>query len=309
MVAALVSTAAQTFRYKNPTALFLGLEELRKRGLTPRGLLFLALDPRGEPHIAVAEDMDAVTRLRVGDKLSLTPPWQGRYLHFDAIHRLPAETVLWNGDRRLADPGSAQEVAESVAEWLRGSSARNLFLGCTPHQPGSWWSQGSRTAVTALHARGFVDTVVSAVGLLARRIGEPGLYHLSWQMLAQAGALEGWIPIYTSPLGNILLVERRVLGYRLVLTCQQGLIEIDVSGAPEEVRETARLEGVDGFGVVGRVDGGGFAVTRGRVEAWGLADVLPAELVGSPHESVRDLQRLLGGIGGPSARPGPGRQN
>ena len=41
--------------------------------------------------------------IKVGDKLSLVPPWEGRYFHFDAIHRLPGNTVLWNGDRRLGE--------------------------------------------------------------------------------------------------------------------------------------------------------------------------------------------------------------
>ena len=36
----------------------------------------------------------------------------------------------------------------------------------------------------------------------------------------------------TSEMGNVLLVERRVLQYRLALTCERGLIEIDVSHLP-----------------------------------------------------------------------------
>ena len=54
-----------------PAAVILGLKELRKKGLTPRGILFVALDPRGETYIAVPEDLDAVANVRVGDKLSL----------------------------------------------------------------------------------------------------------------------------------------------------------------------------------------------------------------------------------------------
>ncbi|MEM7282277.1 MAG: hypothetical protein AAF438_11685, partial [Pseudomonadota bacterium] len=65
--------------------------------------------------------------------------------------------------------------------------------------------------ITALHARGFVDAVVCNSGLLARRIGEPKLYFLSWRDLAQTGALDRWEPVYTSPLGNLLLLERRLM--------------------------------------------------------------------------------------------------
>ena len=32
-------------------------------------------------------------------------PIEGRFFHFDAIHRLPGDFVLWNGDRRLEGPG------------------------------------------------------------------------------------------------------------------------------------------------------------------------------------------------------------
>lgn len=281
------------YHYRDPAAVALGLAELRKRGLTARGLLFLAQDPRGETYIAVPGDIDAVTKVRVGDKMTLAPPWQGRYFHFDAIHRLPGDTVLYNGDRRLGDTGSAAEVAVAVSEWLKGSSAKNVFLGCTPHQPGSWWTLDERTPVTDLHASGLVDTVVTASGLLARRIGEPALFHLDFAELRRGGARASWQPVYQSPLGNVLLLERRILHYRLVLTCERGLIEIDVSGLPEQVTETARVPLGGGLGVVGRVDGGAFAVTAGTVEPWGLANVSPALLVGSPNQTLMDLPRSL----------------
>ncbi len=285
---------ARAYRYHNPAALYLGLEDLRKRGLTPRGILFIALDPRGETHVAVPDDLDAVTKMKVGDKLTLEPPWEGRYFHFDAIHRLPGNTILWNGDRRLADAGSAQEVAMSVCEWLWGSSAKSLFLGCTPHQPGSWWCQTDKSTVTALHQRGFADAVITNVGLIARRLGEAQLYHLGWRELAQRGALEGWAPFYTSPLGNVLLVERRVLNYRLAISCEGGLVELDISGAPDNVVETARVElDHSGYGVVGRVDGGAFAVTRGTAEKWGLDDVQPAVLLGGPNATLAELAAAL----------------
>src|SRR5262249_10034277 len=95
----------------------LGLAQLRLTGLTTRGDLFVALDARGAAHIAVPEHMAEVTRIKVGDKLALETPFAGCY-HFDSIHRLSGHGVLWNGDRRLAQPGSAAELAVAVAEWL-----------------------------------------------------------------------------------------------------------------------------------------------------------------------------------------------
>ena len=43
------------------------------------------------------------------------------------------------------------------------------------------------------------------------------------------------------------------------------------------------------MGVIGRIDGSAFAVTRGRVEPWGLADVTPALLLGAPTGTLADL--------------------
>ena len=45
--------ATRVYHYRDPAAVILGLKELRKQGLTPRGLLFVALDPRGETYIAI----------------------------------------------------------------------------------------------------------------------------------------------------------------------------------------------------------------------------------------------------------------
>ncbi|HEU0032348.1 MAG TPA: hypothetical protein VFQ53_17070 [Kofleriaceae bacterium] len=288
--------ATRVYHYRDPAAVILGLKELRKQGLTPRGLLFVALDPRGETYIAVPEDLDAVASIRVGDKLSLVPPWEGRYFHFDAVHRLPglALGVLWNGDRRLGDTGSAPEVACAIAAWLKGSAAKNVFLGCTPHVPGSWWTVDHLSVVTDLAGLGFLDCVVTTTGILARKIDDPRLFHLDFATLAQHGSpSEGWIEVFTSTMGNILLVERRVLQYRLVLTCERGLVEIDVSHLPELVIETARVPMRSGFGVVGRIDGGAFAVTAGTIEPWGLTNMSPAMLVGSPTESLLDLPKTL----------------
>src|SRR3982751_376025 len=112
--------ATRVFHYRDPAAVILGLKELRKQGLTPRGLLFVALDPRGETYIATPEDLDAVSNIRVGDKLSLVPPFEGRFFHFDAVHRLPGDSVLWNGDRRLGDTGSGPAVAGAPSRGLEG---------------------------------------------------------------------------------------------------------------------------------------------------------------------------------------------
>lgn len=288
--------ATRVYHYRDPAAVILGLKELRKKGLTPRGLLFIALDPRGETYIAVPEDLDAVGNVRVGDKLSLEAPWKGRYFHFDSVHRLPGDSVLWNGDRRLGDTGSAPEVACAISEWLKGSSAKNVFLGCTAHQPGSWWTVDPRSIVIDLHPAGYVDCVVTTSGILARRIDEPKLYHVEFAQIAANGLRDRWHEVFRSEMGNILLLERRVLGYRLVLTCERGLIEIDVSHLPDLVIETARVPMASGFGVVGRIDGGAFAVTAGRVEPWGLSDVSPAMLVGSPNETLLDLPKTLRAI-------------
>jgi hypothetical protein len=288
--------ATRVYHYRDPAAVILGLKELRKQGLTPRGLLFVALDPRGETNIAVPEDLDAVASIRVGDKLSLVSPFEGRLFHFDAVHRLPGSSlgVLWNGDRRLSDTGSAPEVACAISEWLKGSSAKNVFLGCTPHVAGSWWTIDHLSVVTELHALGYLDCVVTTTGILARKIDSPHLHHLEFQALAQHGSpTEGWNEVFTSELGNILLVERRVLGYRLVITCERGLVEIDVSHLPDLVIETARVPMRSGFGVVGRIDNGAFAVTSGTVEPWGLTNMSPAMLVGSPTESLLELPKTL----------------
>jgi hypothetical protein len=286
--------ATRVYHYRDPAAVILGLKELRKQGLTPRGLLFVALDPRGETYIAVPEDLDAVASIKVGDKLSLVTPWEGRYFNFDAVHRLPGDTVLWNGDRRLGDTGSASEVATAISEWLKGSSAKNVFLGCAPHVPGSWWTINERSPVVALHELGFLDCCVTTTGILARKIDDARLFHLEWQALREhASPTEGWQEVFTSQMGNILLVERRVLQYRLVLTCERGLVEIDVSHLPDLVIETARVPMRSGFGVVGRIDGGAFAVTAGTIEPWGLTNMSPAMLVGSPTESLLDLPKAL----------------
>ncbi len=286
--------ATRVYHYRQPAAAILGLKELRKQGLTPRGLMFIALDPRGETYVVVPEDLDAVASIRVGDKLSLVSPLEGRYFHFDAVHRLPGDSVLWNGDRRLGDTGSAAELAVGISAWLKGSSAKNVFLGCTPHVPGSWWTANASAPVAELHTLGLLDCVVASHGILARKIDDPRLFLLGFTTLAQQGhPSAGWVEVFTSELGNILLVERRVLHYRIVLTCERGLIEIDISHLPDLVIETARVPMRSGFGVVGRIDNGAFAVTVGTIESWGLTNMGPAMLVGSPIASLLELPRML----------------
>lgn len=294
----------RVYRYRDPAALAAGLRELRRQGLTPRGLLFVALDPRGETYVAVPDDGDLVAEVRVGEKLSLIPPWIGQFFFFDAVHRLPGDAVIWNGDRRLGDQELATEVAQVIAEWLKGASARNVFLGCASHQPGSWWAP-ARTLATAgslagaakqvaLHAEGFVDCVVTATGILARKIGDSHLYHVSFAQLAKRESPAGaWTEVFRSELGALLLIERRVLQYRLVLTCEHGLLEIDVSHLPDLVIETGRVMMRAGFGVVGRIDGGAFAVTTGTVEEAGLTNLSPAMLVGAPNQSLSELPGTL----------------
>jgi hypothetical protein len=269
----------------------LGLAQLRLTGLTTRGVLFVALDARGAVHLAVPEHMADVTRIKVGEKASLVTPFAGS-LHFDSIHRLSGHGVLWNGDRRLAQPGSAAELAVAVAEWLRGGGARDMFLGVTPHHPGSWWTLSATSKAIALHDRGFVDVVTTRTGLIARRQGEAQLYHLPFTKLALLGPLESWAPVFDSPLGNILMLERRILADRLVLTCARGLVEVDLAALPE-VRATAIVELGSGFGVVGRIDGGAFAVTCGTLSEWGLIDMQPALLCGARGDTLRDLARSL----------------
>lgn len=284
---------ATVYHYRDPAAVALGLRELRFRGLTPRGLLFIALDPRGETYIAVPDDLDVVGGIKVGDKLTLKAPWQGRYFHFDAIHRLPGDTVLYNGDRRLTDAGSASEVACAVALWLKSFSCKNVFLGCTPHQPGSWWTVDERSAVVDLHAAGLTSTVITHAGLLARKISEPHLYHLDFKAVRAGDMRGGWTRAFSSDAGNVVMLERRVLNYRLALACTDALIEIDISGLPDEVRQTERVKTPFPVGVVGRVDGGAFAVTTGDIEPWGFANLRPAELIGSPNESIGGLPAAL----------------
>lgn len=281
-------------KFAEPASLLRGLSRLRQSGLTPRGLLFVALGADGATHLGTPADPEQVTSIKVGEKLALVWPQEGRYFHFDAIHRLPGNFTLYNGDRRLKDPGDALEVAQVLAGFLKGSNAKNVLFGCTPHQPGSWLAVGRQ--VTPLHELGFVEVVPVPAGLLARRQVDPCLYFLPTHKLVAGGRLGGsaddWQPVFESPFGNVLLLERRVLGDRLVMSCERGLVEVDVSQVPT-VKGTLRVSTNGSMAVVGRIDGGAFAVTSGRKEEWGLADLRPALLIGAPGETLVELGRAL----------------
>jgi hypothetical protein len=286
-------------RFPEPASLVRGLSRLRQSGLTPRGLLFAALAPDGSIHLGTPADGDRVTSIKVGEKLALVWPSEGRFFHFDAIHRLPGNFTLYNGDRRLKDPGDALEVAQVLASFLKGSNAKNVLFGCTPHQPGSWLAVGRQ--VVPLHELGFVEVVPVPQGLLARRQVDPNLYFLPAHRLVAGGRLgasaDDWTPVFQSPLGNVLLLERRVLADRLVMSCERGLIEVDVAQVPT-VKGTLKVTTNGTMAVVGRIDGGAFAVTSGHKEEWGLSDLRPALLVGGAGDTLIELGRALQARGG-----------
>jgi len=286
-------------RFAEPASLVRGLGRLRQAGLTPRGLLFVALGSDGGVHLGTPANPELVTSIKVGEKLALVWPSEGRFFHYDAIHRLPGNFTLYNGDRRLKDPGDALEVAQVIAGFCKGSNAKNVLFGCTSHQPGSWLAVG-RQAVP-LHELGFVEVVPVPQGLLARRQVDPQLYFLPAHKLVAGGRLgasaDDWNPVFTSPLGNVLLLERRVVGDRLVLSCEEGLIEVDLAEIPK-VKELLRVATNGTMAVVGRIDGGSFAVTSGQKEEWGLADLRPALLIGSSGDTLVELGKALRARGG-----------
>ncbi len=295
--------------YPDPPALLRGLTALYRQGLTARDLLFLGLDPHGAIHLCLPDVLGRQT-LRVGEKLTLS--WPGRpderLYHFDSVHVLRDEFYVFNGDRRLAHPGDAIDVGMVVATFLKWGKSSNVFFGCTPHQPGSWLLGGKQ--VVALHDFGVVEVLPTPLGMLARRTLDPRLYLLTFEDIVRTGHLEGWLPIYSSPLGNILLLERRVVRNLLVLSCERGLIEVDLGKLPK-IREHARLE-LPGFGaagqpgdvtlsghdrdayaVVGRMDGEAFAVTHGTPRPWGLEDLQPAELVFTEAGHLAAMKSLI----------------
>jgi hypothetical protein len=284
--------AVRTLRYPNVPTMLRGVTELRRAGVTPRGLLFLAVDDAGATHLGVPANVDEVEKIKVGHKLSLA--WEetaARLYYFDSVHRLGDKLVLFNGDRRLGNCATAVEVAVVISMFLKASSAKNVFFGCKPHQPGSWLARNEDDS-TALHQHGYVEVVPAPQGLIARRTLDEHLFFLPAADDGSFPFLDSWLEIYSSPLGNILMLERRIVGNRLVLTCERGLVEVNVSALPL-VRELRRVELRGGFGVVGRVDGGSFAVTAGKVEPWGLDEIKPALLIGAEGTTLSELAAAL----------------
>jgi len=284
--------AVRSLRYPNVPTLLRGVTDLRRAGVTPRGLLFLAVDDGGVTHLGVPENVDEVEKIKVGHKLSLD--WGAgseRRYYFDSIHRLGDKLTLFNGDRRLGNCASAVEVAVVASMFLKASSAKNVFFGCTPHQPGSWLARGEDDSI-ALHQHGYVEVVPAPQGLIARRTLDEHLFFLPAAEDGSYPYLDSWLEVYASPLGNILMLERRIVGNCLVLTCEHGLVEVNVSTLPT-VRELRRVELRGGFGVVGRVDGGSFAVTAGTVEPWGFSELKPALLIGAEGTTLSELAAAL----------------
>lgn len=279
----------RTLHYSSSLTMIQGLKELFDQGLRPRELMFLAFDPRGDVHVQIPARISDVERLKVGHKLSLPWPFDGRYFYLDAVHPLAQNAVVINGDRRIGSLSSLIDVAAMVSWFIKEAGDESIFFGCTPHQPGSWWVR--EEVAEPLHPRGFVDIVSSSHGLLARRIMNPGLYFLSAEDAA-AGRLDRWTQIYTSPLGNLLMLERRLLYDQLVLSCQEGLIEVDLYDLPA-VHESGRFSIRGGYAVVGRITGGAYAVTRGTPMDWGLDNLRPATLVGSDGCSFMELRHML----------------
>lgn len=300
--------------YGDQFGLIRGLGALRQQGLSARGLLFLALNGQGRVYLAVSSDphkLDQST-LRIGEKLALRWP-EGedvpqRLYHFDSIHALRDDFCVLNGDRRLSHPGNAIEVGGVVARFIRSAGVTSVFFGCTPHQPATWLQGGKQ--VVALHDYGFVEVVPVPIGLLARRLHDHRLYLMTFADIARTGHLESWLPVYASPLGNILLVERRVVQDRLVLSCERGLIEVELRDLPR-IHERAQLpfapvksaddDDFDGEdtseaispAVLGRLGKEAFVLTRGRAQPWGLLDIAPAELFGATTGELTDIKNWL----------------
>ena len=89
-----------------------------------------------------------------------------------------------------------------------------------------------------------------------------------------------------------MLLERRILADRLVLSCERGLVEVDVSEVPKVVERT-RAHTNGSIAVVGRIDGGAFAVTTGKPQPWGLDEMRSALLVGGEGQTLVDIGRAL----------------
>jgi len=279
----------RTMTYHSALAMIGGLKQLFRQGLRPREVTFIAFDNVGDVHIEIPKRFQDVKRLKVGHKFSLSWPFEGRIFYLDAVHNLGGDVVVMNGDRRIGNLASLVDVAALVSWFIQESRSSSIFFGCTPHQPGSWWI--SEDHAEPLHVLGFSEIVPTPQGLLARRSMDPGLYLLPSDAVAKK-KLDRWQCIYTSPLGNVLMLERRMLYDQLVLSCQHGLVEVDLYDLPR-VSECGRFTIEGGYAVVGRISGGAFAVTRGKPMEWGLDDLRPAILVGSSGCSFTELRDLL----------------
>jgi hypothetical protein len=291
----------QSLRFTSALAMIQGLRKLFKDGMRPRGILFIALDANGDAHVVLPERIKDVDQLKVGHKLSLSWPTSDQLFYLDAVHPIGGNAAVVNGDRRLAKFASMVDVAALVSWFVKEAGDESIFFGCTPHQPGSWWVSGENAV--ALHARGFVEIVPTQQGLLARRTMDNGLYFLP-AAAAVTGGTEQWQRVYESPLGNVLMLERRLLFDQLVLSCQEGLVEVDVYDLPK-VSESGRFTLKGGFAVVGRITGGAFAVARGKPMDWGFDELRPAVLVGTDGCSFMELRHQLQDLPSePQEKPG-----
>jgi len=268
-----------------------GVKALARDGITPDDLVFVAFDPHGRVKLQVVRYRGRRPGHGTGHKLTLASPFGDEMYYLDAVHPVDDHTLVVNGDRRIGGLALLPDVATWLAWFVRKAGRRAVFFGCTPHMPGSWWVQG-RDRTEPLHGRGYVDLVLHPThGLLARRSLDPHLYLLD-MVSARRGDLDRWARVYTSPLGNLLMLERRVIGHRLLLTCEHGLVELDLGGLPA-VRETGLERMTGGLAVVGRTTDGAFAVTRGVVREWGLEAVKPAVLVSPGNCPFPRLCELL----------------
>lgn len=249
----------------------------------------MALNERGEAHLAVAEDLNDGAKIKIGQKLALSPPFSGRVFYFDAVHPVGHRSAIVNGDRRIGKLATLADATALIASYAEEMDGQSVFFGCTPHQPGSWWVQG--TNVVPLHERGFVDCVPLEAGVVARKTLDNVLYFLPADS-AVSGDVRQWKPVYASSLGNILMLERRVRAGRIVLSCQRGLVEVDLRALPN-VREETAVELQGGYAILGRITDGAFAVSRGIAEDWGFDELGPAALLGSRGGNLKKLAKLL----------------
>ncbi len=282
----------RTLHFTSGLAFTGGMKKLLRQGLSPEEMLFLAFDRKGDVRLQISRFPDHTVKLRPGHKLALKRPFEQDMFYLDAAHPLNRMVVVINGDRRIGRLPSLVDVGVWMSWFVEKSGTRSVFFGCAPHMPGSWWIHGPDERVVPLHTSGFVDIVVAPDrGLLARRSFEPHLYYLPMAD-AVAGRLDRWEKIYSSPLGNLLLLERRMVDDRLLLNCRDGLVEVGWE-AEGKVVEHGIKRAQCGCAVVGRVAEGTFAVSKGRPVDWGFDALSPATLVGVKECSFDRLTEAL----------------